>query len=96
MAHLLGMLGGLIPVPGGLGGVDAGLAGTLMLYGAAASAAVAAVLAFRVIVLGVALVLGLPAGIALLRAETGGGVDERERLAAQRALAESEAEPSRV
>src|SRR5262249_14594885 len=33
MAYLIGELGGLIPVPGGIGGVDAGLVGTFVLYG---------------------------------------------------------------
>ena len=32
MAYLIGELGGLIPIPGGIGGVDAGLVGTLALY----------------------------------------------------------------
>ena len=38
MAYLIGQLGGLIPLPGGLGGVDGGLIGTLVLYGAGATA----------------------------------------------------------
>src|ERR1700684_1719604 len=32
IAYLIGELGGLIPVPGGIGGVEAGLVGTLALY----------------------------------------------------------------
>jgi len=32
MGYLIGELGGLIPIPGGLGGIDAGLVGTLVLY----------------------------------------------------------------
>ena len=51
MAYLIGQLGGLIPLPGGLGGVDGGLIGTLVLYGAGATAAATAVLAYRAIVL---------------------------------------------
>jgi uncharacterized protein (TIRG00374 family) len=47
MGYLIGELGGLIPVPGGIGGVDLGLIGTLVLYHVPASAATAAVLAYR-------------------------------------------------
>jgi hypothetical protein len=32
MGYLIGELGGLIPIPGGIGGIDAGLVGTLVLY----------------------------------------------------------------
>jgi uncharacterized membrane protein YbhN (UPF0104 family) len=79
MAHLLGMLGAILPIPGGVGGVDAGLAGALIIYGTPAAGAIATVLVFRAIVLGVALVLGVPAGLALMRAESSGGVSEEEQ-----------------
>ncbi len=61
MAYLIGQLGGLIPLPGGVGGVDGGLIGTLVLYGAGATAAATAVLAYRAIVLLLPLALGVPA-----------------------------------
>jgi uncharacterized membrane protein YbhN (UPF0104 family) len=61
MAYLIGQLGGLIPLPGGLAGVDGGLIGTLVLYGAGATAAATAVLAYRAIVLLLPLALGVPA-----------------------------------
>jgi uncharacterized membrane protein YbhN (UPF0104 family) len=61
MAYLIGQLGGLIPLPGGLGGVDGGLIGTLVLYGAGAAGAATAVLAYRAIVLLLPLALGVPA-----------------------------------
>jgi lysylphosphatidylglycerol synthase-like protein len=61
MAYLIGQLGGLIPLPGGLGGVDGGLIGTLVLYGAGATAAATAVLAYRALVLLLPLALGVPA-----------------------------------
>jgi hypothetical protein len=32
VAYIVGQLGGLIPIPGGIGGVDGGLIGTLVLY----------------------------------------------------------------
>ena len=33
MGYLIGQLGGLLPIPGGLGGVEGGLVGTLVVYG---------------------------------------------------------------
>jgi uncharacterized protein (TIRG00374 family) len=58
MAYLIGELGGLIPVPGGLGGVDLGLVGTLVLYHVPVGAATAAVLGYRALALVVPAVLG--------------------------------------
>jgi uncharacterized membrane protein YbhN (UPF0104 family) len=66
LAYLIGQLGSLIPLPGGIGGVDGGLIGTLVLYGVSATDAVAAVLAYRAILLTVPALLGLPA-LAILR-----------------------------
>ena len=68
IAYLIGELGGLIPIPGGLGGVDLGLVGTLVLYGVSGGAATAAVLGYRAIVLVVPAVLGAIAFVALHRA----------------------------
>ena len=33
MGYLIGQLGGLLPIPGGIGGIDGGLIGTLIVYG---------------------------------------------------------------
>jgi uncharacterized protein (TIRG00374 family) len=66
LAYLIGQLGGLLPLPGGIGGVDGGLIGTLVLYGASATDAAVAVLAYRGILLAVPALLGLPA-LAILR-----------------------------
>jgi uncharacterized membrane protein YbhN (UPF0104 family) len=49
MGYLIGELGGLIPIPGGIGGIDAGLVGTLVLYHVPLTAAAGAVLAYRLI-----------------------------------------------
>ena len=38
MGYLIGQLGGLLPIPGGIGGIDGGLIGTLIVYGAPAGA----------------------------------------------------------
>jgi uncharacterized protein (TIRG00374 family) len=60
MGYLIGQLGGLLPIPGGLGGIDGGLLGALVVCGlpAAAATAAAAVLAYRVILFWLPLVLG--------------------------------------
>jgi len=66
IAYLIGELGGLIPVPGGIGGVDLGLVGTLVLYHVPVGSATGAVLAYRAIALLVPAILGAVA-FALLR-----------------------------
>ena len=67
LGYLIGQLGGLLPIPGGIGGIDGGLIGTLVLYGAAASPATAAVVAYRVVLFWVPLLLGAAAFVALRR-----------------------------
>jgi uncharacterized protein (TIRG00374 family) len=67
MAYLIGELGGLIPVPGGIGGVDAGLVGTFVLYNVPITAAASAVLAYRAIALWVPAILGSAAFVSLRR-----------------------------
>ena len=66
VAYIIGQLGSLIPIPGGIGGVDAGLIGTLVLYGVDATAAAVAVIAYRGLLLTIPALLGLPA-LAVLR-----------------------------
>ncbi len=66
MGYLIGQLGGLLPIPGGIGGIDGGLIGTLIVYGAPAAPTAAAVLAYRVILFWLPLVGGAIA-FALLR-----------------------------
>jgi len=66
-AYLIGELGGLIPVPGGIGGVDLGLVGTYVLYHVSLSAATAAVLAYRALALLVPALVGGAAFLLLRR-----------------------------
>jgi uncharacterized membrane protein YbhN (UPF0104 family) len=66
VAYIIGQLGGLIPIPGGIGGVDGGLIGTLVLYGVDAGDAAVAVIAYRGLLLAIPALLGLPA-LAVLR-----------------------------
>ena len=67
MGYLIGELGGLIPIPGGIGGIDAGLVGTLVLYHVPLTAAAGAVLAYRAIALWVPAIVGGAAFVALRR-----------------------------
>jgi uncharacterized membrane protein YbhN (UPF0104 family) len=68
MGYLIGQLGGALPLPGGIGGIDVGLVGTLVVYGAPAAATVAAVLAYRVILFWLPLLIGTGAFWSLRRA----------------------------
>jgi uncharacterized protein (TIRG00374 family) len=77
IAYLIGELGGLIPVPGGIGGVDAGLVGTLALYHVSLASAAGAVLAYRAIALWVPAVVGAGAFVLLRRTLR----DEAEQIA---------------
>src|SRR3954471_13757028 len=61
MGYLLGQLGVLLPIPGGLGAIDGGLLGALVVYGLPAAATAAAILAYRVILFWLPLILGGPA-----------------------------------
>jgi uncharacterized protein (TIRG00374 family) len=58
MGYLIGQLGGALPIPGGVGGIDLGLVGTLIVFGAPAQATVAAVLAYRLILFWLPLIVG--------------------------------------
>jgi uncharacterized membrane protein YbhN (UPF0104 family) len=68
MGYLIGQLGGLLPIPGGIGGIDGGLIGTLVLFGAPAAATAAAVLLYRVILFWIPLLTGAVAFVSLRRA----------------------------
>jgi uncharacterized membrane protein YbhN (UPF0104 family) len=58
MGYLVGSLAGALPVPAGLGALDGGLVGALVLYGSPAAPAAAAVLLYRGISLLLPVVLG--------------------------------------
>ena len=68
MAYLVGQLGGALPLPAGLGGIDGGLIGALILYGIDPAPAAAAVLIYRVVLFWVPVILGAPAFWSLRRA----------------------------
>jgi uncharacterized protein (TIRG00374 family) len=74
MGYLIGQLGGLLPIPGGIGGIEGGLIGTLIVYGLPAAATAAAVLAYRLILFWLPLILGAVAFASLKR-----GLDDPAR-----------------
>jgi uncharacterized protein (TIRG00374 family) len=67
VAYIIGLLGGIIPIPGGIGGTEGGLIGMLALYHAPLATTAVAVLAYRVIQLWVPALLGFLAFIQLRR-----------------------------
>jgi uncharacterized membrane protein YbhN (UPF0104 family) len=67
LAYTIGQLGGLIPVPGGIGGVDGALIAAFVIYGTSAPDATAAVLAYRTIQLGVPAIVGTVGFVRLQR-----------------------------
>jgi uncharacterized membrane protein YbhN (UPF0104 family) len=67
IAYLIGQLGNWIPVPGGIGGVELGLVGALVVFGLPAVTATAAVLLYRVIELWIPAVMGIAAFAQLRR-----------------------------
>lgn len=69
--YVIGQLGGLIPLPGGVGGTDGGLIGALVLYGSPLPTATAAVLAYRAFQVGVPAILGAIAFVGLRHTLTG-------------------------
>jgi uncharacterized membrane protein YbhN (UPF0104 family) len=65
LGYLIGMLGGNVPVPGGIGGVDLGLIGTLTLYHEPLAATTVAVLTYHAISLWVPAAVGSVAFVRL-------------------------------
>ncbi len=47
MAYYVGMLANLLPLPGGIGGVDGGMIGALIAFGVPSSLAIVSVLTYR-------------------------------------------------
>jgi uncharacterized protein (TIRG00374 family) len=66
-AFFVGMLGNLLPLPGGIGGVDGGMIGALAAFGVDAGLAVLAVLAYRLFAFWLPTVPGVVAYLQLRR-----------------------------
>lgn len=67
LAYAVGQLGGLVPLPGGVGGTDGGLILTFGLLGTPVAVAAAAVIGYRAFQLGVPAILGIAAFTQLRR-----------------------------
>ena len=67
LGYLVGQLGGLLPIPGGIGGIDGGLFGAFVLLGTPVATTAAAVLAYRVILFWLPLIVGAIAFLSLRR-----------------------------
>ncbi|HWI74655.1 MAG TPA: flippase-like domain-containing protein, partial [Baekduia sp.] len=76
MAYLLGMLGNLLPLPGGVGGVEGGMVGACAAFDMNASVALVAVLAYRAISVWLPALPGVLALATLRRAAEGADVVE--------------------
>jgi uncharacterized protein (TIRG00374 family) len=74
MAYLLGMLGNLLPLPGGVGGVEGGMVGACAAFDMNASVALVAVLAYRAISVWLPALPGVLALATLRRAAEGADV----------------------
>jgi uncharacterized membrane protein YbhN (UPF0104 family) len=85
LAYTIGHAGALLPTPGGVGGTEGGLIGMMVVYGAPADVATAAVLAYRVFQLGLPAILG---AISMLRIRAL-LADESRRAAVARSFAEA-------
>lgn len=82
LAYAVGQLGGLVPLPGGVGGTDGGLILAFGLLGTPLAVAAAAVIGYRAFQLGVPAILGIAAYARL-----------RRTLASEGAVAERYADP---
>jgi uncharacterized membrane protein YbhN (UPF0104 family) len=77
VAYIVGQLGGLLPIPGGIGGTEGGLIGMFALYHAPLASTTVAVLAYRAIQLWIPALLGSVAFVQLrnaLRSDSGAAV----------------------
>jgi uncharacterized membrane protein YbhN (UPF0104 family) len=67
IGYFVGMLGNLLPLPGGVGGVEGGMIGAFVAFGEPAGTTLVAVLAYRLVSFWLPTVVGLPAYLALRR-----------------------------
>ncbi len=91
MAYLLGMLGNLLPLPGGVGGVEGGMVGASAAFDINASIALVAVLAYRAISVWLPALPGVVALATLRRAADGAEIVGDEEQATARTDAEDAA-----
>ncbi|MDX6684319.1 MAG: glycosyltransferase 2 family protein [Baekduia sp.] len=78
MAYFLGMLGNLLPLPGGVGGVEGGMVGACAAFGMDAEIALVAVLAYRAISVWLPALPGVVALATLRRAAESAAAEQDE------------------
>ena len=83
-AYFMGMLGNLLPLPGGVGGVDGAMIGALIAFGVAPGLAIVGVLAYRVFAFWLPTVVGIPACAELVRVARRWDVDRPDASEAAR------------
>jgi uncharacterized membrane protein YbhN (UPF0104 family) len=94
VGYQVGYLSNLIPIPGGVGVLEGGLLGALLLYGLPAAPTAAAVILYHAIALWVP-TLGGTYGFLRLRRSIGAHVTQRPKLVAPAAAVEAVTEPAR-
>jgi putative heme transporter len=67
VSYFVGQLGNLLPIPGGIGGVEGGMVGALLAFGVASSPAILAVLAYRAFAFWLPILPGAVAYVGLIR-----------------------------
>jgi uncharacterized protein (TIRG00374 family) len=80
-AYFVGMLGNLLPLPGGVGGVDGGMIGAFIAFGVDPATALVAVLAYRVYAFWLPIVPGAVAFLQLRRTVARWGAEPRPATA---------------
>ena len=82
MGYFLGTLGSLLPLPGGIGGVEGGMIGAFVAFGVPADQALVGVLAYRAISFWLPTIPGIAGYIALRATVRGWRADKRLQQAA--------------
>ena len=83
MGYFLGTLGSLLPLPGGIGGVEGGMIGAFVAFGVPASSAVVAVLAYRAISFWLPTLPGIAGYLALRSTVRGWRVADAKQLSSR-------------
>jgi uncharacterized membrane protein YbhN (UPF0104 family) len=85
LGYFLGTLGGLLPIPGGIGGVEGAMIGAFVAFGIAGGEAIVAVLAYRAISFWLPTLPGIGGYLALRRTvRRWDSADERQRTGRRR------------
>ena len=92
VAYFVGLLGNLLPLPGGVGGVDGGMIGALAGFGVSTSLAVVAVISYRLLAFWLPTVPGAIAYLQLRRTVARWRVERAAERAGGGATIQSEAQ----